>query len=82
MLDPTHTIAGRVRDVIASVVSLPASRLTDDIPLWDLGDSLDLAEVDMALEEEFALEIQDEELERWKTVGDVVKYIEGRVSNG
>lgn len=43
----------------------------------DLGaDSLDIVELVMALEEEFELEIPDEDAEKIRTVGDAVKYIE------
>jgi len=43
----------------------------------DLGaDSLDIVELVMALEEEFDMEIPDEDAEKIKTVGDAVKYIE------
>lgn len=43
----------------------------------DLGaDSLDIVELVMALEEEFDMEIPDEDAEKIKTVGDTVKYIE------
>lgn len=42
-------------------------------------DSLDIVELVMALEEEFNLEISDEEVEGIKTVGDVVRYIESHI---
>jgi acyl carrier protein len=43
----------------------------------DLGaDSLDTVELVMAFEEEFGVEVPDEEAEKLQTVGDVVKYIE------
>ncbi|MCB1171724.1 MAG: acyl carrier protein [Leptospiraceae bacterium] len=43
----------------------------------DLGaDSLDTVELVMALEEEFGVEISDEDAEKIQTVGDVIKYIE------
>ena len=43
----------------------------------DLGaDSLDTVELIMALEEEFNIEIPDEDAEKMSTVGDAVKYIE------
>jgi len=45
----------------------------------DLGaDSLDIVELVMAMEEEFGLEIPDEDAEKIKTVGDVIKYIESK----
>lgn len=45
----------------------------------DLGaDSLDVVELVMELEDEFDLEISDEDAEKISTVGDVVKYIESR----
>lgn len=46
----------------------------------DLGaDSLDVVDLVMSLEEEFDLEIPDEDVENMKTVGDMVKYIEGKL---
>ena len=45
----------------------------------DLGaDSLDVVDLVMSLEEEFDVEIPDEEVENIKTVGDIVKYIEDK----
>jgi len=46
----------------------------------DLGaDSLDAVELIMAIEEEYELTIADEEAEKMRTVGDIVKYLELRV---
>ena len=48
----------------------------------DLGaDSLDTVELIMALEEEFGIEIPDEEAEKITTVGDAIKYIEEKSGN-
>ena len=48
----------------------------------DLGaDSLDIVELVMAFEEEFSVEVPDEDAEKLQTVGDVVKYIEEKSSN-
>jgi len=45
----------------------------------DLGaDSLDVVDMVMSLEEEFDVEIPDEEIENMKTVGDIVKFIEAK----
>ena len=49
----------------------------------DLGaDSLDIVELIMAFEEEFNIEIPDEKAEKIRTVGDVVKYIDGETKGG
>jgi len=46
----------------------------------DLGaDSLDLVELIMAFEDEFDIEISDEEAKRIKTVGDAIKFVDERV---
>lgn len=58
-------------DVEESVVTMEASILED------LGaDSLDIVDLVMTLEDEFDMEIPDEEIENIKTVGDIVHYIE------
>ena len=44
-------------------------------------DSLDFVESVMALETEFSIEIDDDLAADWKTVGDVVKYVEGKVDD-
>ena len=47
----------------------------------DLGaDSLDTVELVMAFEEEFSVEVPDEDAEKLQTVGDVVKYIEEKAA--
>lgn len=47
----------------------------------DLGaDSLDVVDLIMSLEEEFDVEIPDEDVENMKTVGDIVKYVEAKLS--
>ena len=47
----------------------------------DMGaDSLDIVELVMAFEEEFGVEVPDEDAEKLQTVGDVIKYIEDKSS--
>lgn len=51
-----------------------ASSITDDLG----ADSLDVVDLVMALEDEFSVEIPEDEVENIKTVGDIVKYIEDK----
>ena len=70
-----------IRDIIAEQLSIDdLDELTLDTSLKDdlNADSLDAVEVIMALEEEFAIEIPDEEAENFKTIGDIVEYIEAQ----
>lgn len=43
-------------------------------------DSLDRLEIVLAIEDEFDLEIPDEDAEKWKTVADVIAYVDGKVA--
>ena len=54
----------------------PEASFVDDLN----ADSLDLVELIMSLEEEFGVEISDEEAEKIKTVGDAAEYIEEHVA--
>ena len=66
-----------VENIIAQHLNIDVSEVTDDKHLMeDLGaDSLDTVELVMALEEEFELEIADEEAEKISTVQEAVNYI-------
>jgi acyl carrier protein len=68
----------KVKGIIVERLSVDAKDVTKEASfIDDLGaDSLDTVELVMALEEEFGLEIPDEEAEKIVTVGDAVKYIE------
>ena len=67
----------KVKEIIAEQLNVEISEL--DAPksfINDLGaDSLDIVELVMALEEEFDIEIPDEDAEKVQTVGDAIKYI-------
>ncbi len=71
------SIEERVKSVIVEQLGVDASMVTMDASfINDFGaDSLDTVELVMALEEEFDLEISDEDAEKMDTVGRVVNYI-------
>ena len=68
----------KIRDLIVEEVGVDADQVTMEASFKnDLNiDSLDLFEMVMALEEEFDMEIPEEEAEKITSVGDVVSYIE------
>ena len=70
-------IASRVKEIIANELGVEIEKVTDDASFVDdLGaDSLDTVELVMAFEEEFEIEIPDEDAERMQTVGDAIKYL-------
>jgi len=67
----------KVKSIIADKLSVDEENITmESAFVEDLGaDSLDIVELIMSLEDEFELEIPDEEAEGIITVGDVVEYI-------
>ena len=65
----------RIKEIIAEQFGLDAESITEETAFKDLGDSMDLIELIMALEEEFDMEIEDEEAEKLKTVGDAIEYL-------
>lgn len=68
----------KVRQIVAEQLGVDADEVTPEASFVDdLGaDSLDTVELVMALEEEFGLEIPDEDAEKISTVADAIKYIE------
>ncbi|MFP3293799.1 MAG: acyl carrier protein [Hydrogenobaculum sp.] len=67
----------RIREIIADQLGVEVDKLTPDAKfVEDLGaDSLDVVELIMSFEEEFNIEIPDEDAEKIKTVGDVINYL-------
>ena len=72
------SIEQRIKDIIVEQLGVNADQVTPEAKfIEDLGaDSRGAGELVMALEEEFGLEIPDEEAEKLQTVGDVIKYVE------
>lgn len=69
----------KVREILVEQLDVEEDAVTMEASITaDLGaDSLDVVDLVMSLEEEFDCEIPDDEIENIKTVGDVVKYVEG-----
>jgi len=76
------SIEQRVKEIIVEQLGVneaevkPEAKFVDDLG----ADSLDLVELVMALEEEYNMEISDEDAEKILTVGDAIAYIKGHVS--
>jgi acyl carrier protein len=67
----------RIKKIIVDQLGVDESKITENSSFVDdLGaDSLDIVELIMAFEEEFDIEIPDEDAEKMKTIGDAVKYL-------
>ncbi len=67
----------RIKEIIVEQLGVDASEITPDASfIDDLGaDSLDTVELVMAFEEEFDIEIPDEDAEKIRTVRDVMEYL-------
>ncbi len=68
----------KVKSIIMDQLDVEEDKVTLDAVIQDdLGaDSLDIVDLVMSFEEEFEIEIPDDQVENIKTVGDIVKYIE------
>ena len=71
----------RIRQIIADILGATPNKVAPEIKVGgELGDdSLDHIGIVIDLEDEFNLEIPDEDAEAWKTVADVVAYVDGKV---
>jgi acyl carrier protein len=72
-----HDTFNKVADIIAQKLSIDKSKVSATATLQDLGaDSLDVVEIIMKVEEQFSIEIDDDQAERLKNVQDVVEYVD------
>lgn len=71
----------KIQEIIAEKLSVDAKEVTLESSFIDdlNADSLDIVELIMALEDELEMEIPDEDVEGFKTVGDVVNYVKDHV---
>lgn len=76
-------VQDKVKSIISEQLGVKPEEVTPEASfIDDLGaDSLDTVELVMALEEEFGVEIPDEDAEKITTVADAVKYIEEKTGN-
>jgi len=79
MSEPTEA---KVREIIVNELGVEPEKVTDDASfVEDLGaDSLDTVELVMAFEEEFGIDIPDEDAEQMRTVGDAIRYLRDKGS--
>lgn len=73
-----ENIEEKVKEIVADRLGVDPEEVTPEASfVEDLGaDSLDTVELVMALEEEFGIEIPDEDAEKIQTVGDAIDYIQ------
>ncbi|MGB2705642.1 MAG: acyl carrier protein [Candidatus Omnitrophota bacterium] len=76
-------ITEKIKGVIAEQLGVKSEEVTEQAKFVDdLGaDSLDTVELVMALEEEYGVEIPDEDAEKLTTVGEAIKYIEKKIAS-
>ncbi len=68
----------RILEIIAEQFNMDVNELDEDMSFQDdlNADSIELVELVMTIEEEFETEVSEEDLEKLKTVGDVIDYVE------
>ena len=78
----SEDVSSKVKKIVADHLGIDEAKVTEESSfIDDLGaDSLDTVELVMAFEEEFGSEISDSEAEKILTVGDAVKFIEGKAN--
>ena len=74
-------VLGKVKTILSNQFDVDEAELNEDTRLDDdLGaDSLDVVDLMMSLEDTFDVEIQDEDIEKIRTIGDLVTYIENNL---
>lgn len=68
----------RIREIICDQLDLEEDKVTMESDIMEdfEADSLDVVDLVMSIEDEFGLEVPDDQIENFRTVGDVVRYIE------
>jgi acyl carrier protein len=75
-------VEAKVKKIIEEKLSVNADQITNDARFAEdlKADSLDTVELVMALEDEFGLDIPDEDAEKIKTVQNAIEYISGKMA--
>ncbi len=78
----SNDLSERIKMIVADQLGVEISEVTKDASILDdLGaDSLDVVELVMTLEEAFDVEVPDEAVDEMRTIGDVQRFVESRVS--
>ncbi len=76
-------IFDKIKDIISQELDVDPDKITMDSSLQDDfdADSLDIVDIVMSIEDEFDVEIPDDSEDIFKTVGDVVRYVEENSSD-
>ncbi len=74
------SVEEKVKSIVSEQLEVSLDNLSAETTFEEIdADSLDIVELVMALEEEFDLEISDQEIENIKSIGDIVRYIESKL---
>jgi len=78
-----NEIFNKIKDIVVEELGISPDKVTEDARfIEDLGaDSIGVMELVMKMEEEFDLKIPDEDIEKLRTVGDVINYILEKVKS-
>ncbi len=74
-------VFSKIREIVAVQFNLSEDEISEDTSFFDdlNADSIDLVHLVMTLEDEYELEVEDDQLENIETVGDAVEYIEKNI---
>jgi acyl carrier protein len=82
MVEKPMNVNDKVKEIVSQQLDVEIGKVTGEaLFIDDLGaDSLAVVELVLAFEEEFEIDIPDEDTEQIRTVGDAIKYIENKLS--
>ena len=76
-----YMVFERIRQILVDQLDLDEGKITMEADIVDdlEADSLDVVDLVMTIEDEYGLEVPDDQIENFRTVGDVVQYIEDNI---